>query len=243
MTSIQEETDYDSLFSQNSLKTSRSNMHLCTCTSQSNGNVEISNTNDSDLQAKNPHKGVQRVASYPKCHPSLDPHRFDLLAPMGTPEGTLKGTLRHLPTVPPKTASNYFFPANDPSLSGIQTHGKSPRTSALHTLKFPNEQAADEIPPCVRNIILQQLQNPPPELMTNPKMIRKLSKTINLPDDPNDPTAFTVFYNDHPMFQNVPRMKSRSKRSRQVVKIVGTFSFLMTMGIVITVLCFLCKYF
>ena len=97
---------------------------------------------------------------------------------------------------------------------------------------------SNEIPPCVRDVILQQLQSPRPP--TNPKMMRKLSKTINLPDDPSDPTAFTVFH-DHPMYYNVPKYKSRSKRSRQVAKIVGTFSFLMTMGIVITVLCFLCK--
>ena len=107
-----------------------------------------------------------------------------------------------------------------------------------HALDIEAAGNHDEIPPCVRNVILQQLQSPRPP--NNPKMIKKLSKTITLPDDPSDPTAFTVFH-DHAMYYNIPKYKSRSKRSRQVAKIVGTFSFLMTMGIVILVLCLLCK--
>ena len=107
-----------------------------------------------------------------------------------------------------------------------------------HALDIEAAGNHDEIPPCVRNVILQQLQSPRPP--NNPKMIKKLSKTITLPDDPSDPTAFTVFH-DHTMYYNIPKYKSRSKRSRQVAKIVGTFSFLMTMGIVILVLCLLCK--
>ena len=109
-----------------------------------------------------------------------------------------------------------------------------------HALDIEAAGNHDEIPPCVRNVILQQLQSPKPP--THPKMMKKLSKIIDLPDDPSDPIAFTQNFHDHPMYCNMPKYKSRSKRSRQVAKIVGTFSFLMTMGIVITVLCFLCKY-
>ena len=63
----------------------------------------------------------------------------------------------------------------------------------------------DEIPPCVRNVILQQLQRPKPNSTHTIKMMKKLSKTINVPDDPSDPTAFT----QDPIYCNVPKYKSR----------------------------------
>merc|ERR1712061_903564 len=253
MSSIQEE-EYDSLFS-SSLKTSHSSSHkeLCTCLG---GQIS-----DQDLPQQRGHRLLTRMASYPKCHPDLDPHRYDLERKedsnnLEAAQAVSVVGLRQLPTIPP---SSYFWQPKQQqsntqprrSLASTPTsdfHKRPSRTfshnsfSAISTspdmIHILDVEAAgsNEIPPCVRDVILQQLQSPRPP--TNPKMMRKLSKTINLPDDPSDPTAFTVFH-DHPMYYNVPKYKSRSKRSRQVAKIVGTFSFLMTMGIVITVLCFL----
>ena len=89
---------------------------------------------------------------------------------------------------------------------------------------------------------MQQLQSPTPPPQ-NPKMIKKMSRTITLPEDPSDPTAFTVPYDAYDSKWHSKHLTSRSRRSRQVIKIVGTFSFLMTMGIVITVLLCLCKFY
>lgn len=232
MSSIEEE-EYDSLFSA-SLKTSHSssqkNLHTCACMQEDT--------------PRHHHKSVQRMASWPKCHPSNDPHRFDSLPTNHTNEG-----LRQLPSMPP---INLFWPQpslqlKKPPQTPPLTHSQSstefnkrPLRSSTFCHTFQGVEEHPEIPPCVRNVILQQLQTPRPP--TNPKMMKKLSKTIQLPDDPSDPTAFTVY--DHPLFYdtNGNKFKSKSRRSRQVAKIVGTFSFFMTMGIVITVLCFLCKF-
>jgi len=253
MSSIQEE-EFDSLFSSPSLKTSHSSSHkeLCTCLG---GQIS-----DQDLTVKpKGHRLLTRMSSYPKCHPDYDPHRYDLKPHEAITD--LKTVpvvgLRQLPTIPP---TSYFWqqekqsntqprrslaasPASDfhkrPSRTFSHNNFSAISTSPdmiRHALDIEAAGNHDEIPPCVRNVILQQLQSPRPP--NNPKMIKKLSKTITLPDDPSDPTAFTVFH-DHTMYYNIPKYKSRSKRSRQVAKIVGTFSFLMTMGIVILVLCLL----
>lgn len=252
MTSIQEE-EFDSLFSSPSLKTSHSSSHkeLCTCLA---GQIS-----DQDLTAQpRGHRLLTRMASYPKCHPDYDPHRYDLEQREATAlEAVSVVGLRQLPNIPP---TSYFWQQQQQSntqprrsLASSPTsdfHKRPSRTfshnnfSAIstspdmirHALDIEAAGNHDEIPPCVRNVILQQLQSPRPP--SNPKMMKKISKTINLPDDPSDPTAFTVFH-DHTMYYNVPKYKSRSKRSRQLAKIVGTFSFLMTMGIVILVLCLL----
>ena len=105
---------------------------------------------------------------------------------------------------------------------------------------YQHSEHHSEIPPCVRKVIMQQLQSPTPP-PHNPKMIKKMSRTITLPEDPSDPTAFTVPYDAYDSKCHSKHLTSRSRRSRQVIKIVGTFSFLMTMGIVITVLLCLCK--
>ena len=70
-----------------------------------------------------------------------------------------------------------------------------------------HDEIHSEIPPCVRNVILQQLQKPTPNPTHTIKMMKKLSKNINVPDDPSDPTAFT----QDPMYCNVPKYKSRYK--------------------------------
>jgi len=256
MTSIQEE-EFDSLFSSPSLKTSHSSSHkeLCTCLG---GQIS-----DQDLTAQpRGHRHLTRMASYPKCHPDYDPHRFDLKPQEATAdiETVPVVGLRQLPTIPPTSCfwqqekQPNTQPPRRQSLASSTTsdfHKRPSRTyshnnfSAIstspdmirHALDIEAAGNHDEIPPCVRNVILQQLQSPRPP--SNPKMIKKLSKTINLPDDPSDPTAFTVFHDQHLQFYNIPKYKSRSKSSRQVAKIVGTFSFLMTMGIIILVLCLL----
>jgi len=255
MTSIQEE-EFDSLFSSPSLKTSHSSSHkeLCTCLG---GQIS-----DQDLTVQpRGHRHLTRMASYPKCHPDYDPHRFDLKPQEATAdiETVPVVGLRQLPNIPP---TSYFWqqekksntqPRRQSVASSTTSdfHKRPSRTyshnnfSAIstspdmirHALDIEAAGNHDEIPPCVRNVILQQLQSPRPP--SNPKMIKKLSKTINLPDDPSDPTAFTVFHDQHLQFYNIPKYKSRSKSSRQVAKIVGTFSFLMTMGIIILVLCLL----
>ena len=66
--------------------------------------------------------------------------------------------------------------------------------------------------------------------------MKKLSKHILLPDDPEDPAAFTVT----PGFTRPPRKPWCS--SKPIHKIVGTFAFLMTLGIIAAVLYANCKY-
>ena len=172
------------------------------------------------------------MASYPKA--VLDPHRFQLK------ESTLKlEELKHLPTVPP--SDFWSQPSKSPSperISEIIGPTLQLNNTPMQDMMILNSyQHTNEIPPCVRNVILQQLQSPTPPPQ-NPKMIKKLSRTITLPEDPSDPTAFTIPYDQ---YLKCKSLQSRSRRSRQVIKIVGTFSFLMTMGIVITVLLCLCE--
>ena len=213
--------------------------------------------------SKNHHADLQRVQSFPKA--VQDPHRFDLKVPKQSKSNLKIQELKQLPTVPP---IDYYSKSPSPESSDRisetperisdnpdwisepvepikyirkkssyqQTH-RIISENPISDISDNNRIIRNEIPPCVRNVILQQLQSPkPPE---NPKMIKKLSRTITLPEDPSDPTAFTIPYDQYLKCKN---SQSRSRRSRQVIKIVGTFSFLMTMGIVITVLLCLCKY-
>ena len=103
-----------------------------------------------------------------------------------------------------------------------------------------------EIPPCVRNVIMHQIKSPPKLATENPKKkIKKLSKTITLPEDPYDPTAFTLHfdqYDEYSLMRRQQMKNAKARKSRHTVKVVGSFSFLMTIGIIITVLCFLCEY-
>ena len=100
-----------------------------------------------------------------------------------------------------------------------------------------------DIPPCVRNVIMHQIKSPRPKKSNATKMIKKLSKTITLPEDPNDPTAFTLHLDqyDHYSLMRRQQKKNTTGTSSNLVKIVGSFSIFMTIAIVITVLCFLCK--
>lgn len=213
------EDTYDSLFS--SLKTSHSSSlkELCTCTSDSNL------TQLQKSSSKPNHTELHRVASWPRSAP--DPHRFDLILNAESKVAENQ-ELKQLPTVPPQRLLQQDFW----SIAAV------PESISVQELRlgldsyYPHHPHS-EIPPCVRKVIMQQLQSPTPP-PHNPKMIKKLSRTITLPEDPSDPTAFTIPYDAS------KHLPSRSRRSRQVIKIVGTFSFLMTMGIVITVL--LCLY-
>jgi len=62
------------------------------------------------------------------------------------------------------------------------------------------------------------------------KHLKKLSKHIMLPDDPEDPAAFTLT----PELARPPRKPWCS--SKPIPKIVGTFAFLMTCGIIAVIL-------
>ena len=66
--------------------------------------------------------------------------------------------------------------------------------------------------------------------------MKKLSKSIWLPDDPEDPAAFT----------QTPGFTRTSKKpwcsSKPVYKIVGTFALFMTLGLVVIILYSNCKY-
>ena len=93
---------------------------------------------------------------------------------------------------------------------------------------------------------MHQIKSPPKLATENPKKkIKKLSKTITLPEDPYDPTAFTLHfdqYDEYSLMRRQQMKNAKARKSRHTVKVVGSFSFLMTIGIIITVLCFLCKY-
>ena len=90
---------------------------------------------------------------------------------------------------------------------------------------------------------MHQIKSPRPKKSNATKMIKKLSKTITLPEDPNDPTAFTLHLDqyDHYSLMRRQQKKNTTGTSSNLVKIVGSFSIFMTIAIVITVLCFLCK--
>ena len=96
-----------------------------------------------------------------------------------------------------------------------------------------------QLPQCIQNIILQHhwhLTQAPNLPEARAKHLKKLSKHILLPDDPEDPAAFTVT----PEFTRPPRTPWCS--SRPTHKIVGTFAFLMTLGILAAILYASCKY-
>ena len=226
----EDNTTYDSLFS--SLKTSHSSSlkELCTCTGSD------SNLTTQFQKSKPNHAELHRVASWPRSNP--DPHRFDLI--LNDKQSKVENQeLKQLPTVPPqRLLQQDFWSSSVPESSNQILPVQELRLGHLDLDSYHHPHS--EIPPCVRKVIMQQLQSPTPPPQ-NPKMIKKLSRTITLPEDPSDPTAFTIPYDAYLKY-NSRNLPSRSRRSRQVIKIVGTFSFLMTMGIVITVLLCLCKF-
>lgn len=96
-----------------------------------------------------------------------------------------------------------------------------------------------QLPQCIQNIILQHhwhLTRAPHIPEAKEKHLKKLSKHILLPDDPEDPAAFTI----SPELTRPPRKPWCS--SKPVPKIVGTFAFLMTCGIIVAILYANCKY-
>lgn len=95
-----------------------------------------------------------------------------------------------------------------------------------------------QIPQCIQNIILQHhwhLTREPELPEAREKHLKKLSKHIMLPDDPEDPAAFTLT----PELARPPRKPWCS--SKPIPKIVGTFAFLMTCGIIAVILYANCK--
>ena len=105
--------------------------------------------------------------------------------------------------------------------------------SNSHPLVMP------QLPQCIQNIILQHhwhLTRAPRIPEAQEKHLKKLSKHILLPDDPEDPAAFTV----SPELTRPDRKPWCS--SKPIPKIVGTFAFLMTCGIIVAILYANCKY-
>ena len=91
------------------------------------------------------------------------------------------------------------------------------------------------LPPYIQNIIYHS-QHAPTKPQHDAKLLKKLSKSILLPEDPADPTAFTVT----PGLTRPPKAPWCS--SKPVVKIVGTFAILMSLGIIIAIVYVNCEY-
>jgi len=152
------EDTYDSLFS--SLKTSHSSSlkELCTCTSDSN----LYQLHKSS--SKPNHTELHRVASWPRSAP--DPHRFDLILNAESKE--LNQELKQLPTVPPQRLLQQDFWSVQAVPESI-----SVQELRLGLDSYYPHHPHSEIPPCVRKVIMQQLQSPTPP-PHNPKMIKKI---------------------------------------------------------------------
>lgn len=101
-----------------------------------------------------------------------------------------------------------------------------------HTLIQPQaghlQNSVSILPQYIQNIIYHS-QHAPPKPQHDAKLLKTLSKSILLPEDPADPTAFTVT----PGLTRPPKAPWCS--SKPVVKIVGTFAILMSLGIIIAV--------
>ena len=100
--------------------------------------------------------------------------------------------------------------------------------------------ANPELPLCLQNIILQHVQNAEtfPDKSSDKKMKKKMSKFFVVPEDPSDPVAFTETFPDH--------KRTTSKGccgAKPVHKIVGIFTFLMSAGILIIIICVYRTYF
>jgi hypothetical protein len=91
------------------------------------------------------------------------------------------------------------------------------------------------LPQYIQNIIQHHQHISKPQHDT--KLLKKLSKAILLPEDPSDPAAFTVT----PGLTRSPKAPWCS--SKPVVKIVGTFAVLMSLGIIIAIVYVNCEYF
>ena len=94
-----------------------------------------------------------------------------------------------------------------------------------------------ELPLCLQNIILQHVQNAAtfPDTKAEKKMKKKMSKLFVVPTDPSDPVAFTETFPD--ANRRKPGKRGRCCSSSPVHKIVGIFTFLMSVGILVTIIC------
>lgn len=90
------------------------------------------------------------------------------------------------------------------------------------------------LPQYIHNIIVHHTHIAKPQHDT--KLLKKLSKSIVLPEDPSDPAAFTVT----PGLTRPPKPPWCS--SKPVHKIVGSFVFLMSMGIILAIVYFNCEF-
>lgn len=108
---------------------------------------------------------------------------------------------------------------------------------APHEEGVPNSVRKSKwpLPKYMHNIIVhQQMHEKKPQ--DESKLMRQLAKSIMLPDDPSDPAAFTVT----PGLTRPPKPPWCS--SKPVLKIVGTFAFMMSLGIIIAIIYLNCEY-
>ena len=94
-----------------------------------------------------------------------------------------------------------------------------------------------ELPLCLQNIILQHVQNAQTS-HEKYKELKKSPKYFVVPEDPTNPVAFT---------ENFPHQKKfRTRRccgSKPVHTVVGVFTFIMSMAILIIIICVYCESF
>eukprot|EP00095_Tigriopus_kingsejongensis_P008186 maker-scaffold405_size181423-snap-gene-0.40 protein:Tk08186 transcript:maker-scaffold405_size181423-snap-gene-0.40-mRNA-1 annotation:"hypothetical protein EAI_00434" len=176
--------------------------------------------------------GAERLRSH------FDPHNWMLGAPP-TASKTGSGRCHGL--------SSALRGINQ-SLTGAQTHNISLKVESegnhfyqprLVTPKPPLDMGPERagetgdsnrsLPKYIQNIIVHQQMHTPKPHQNDTKMMKKLSKQIVLPDDPSDPAAFTV----------TPGITRPAKppwcSSKPVLKIVGTFAFMMSLGIILAI--------
>ncbi|XP_040568620.1 uncharacterized protein [Lepeophtheirus salmonis] len=118
-----------------------------------------------------------------------------------------------------------------PHYSGIGSHipphlHPSPSTHGGHS--YSSSAHKTRVPHYLENIIQNSHNINKPQ--HDAKLMKKLSKCIIIPENPEDPAAFTVT----PGFTGTPKPPWCS--SKPVQKIVGTFVILMSLGILAAVL-------
>ena len=141
-----------------------------------------------------------------------------------------------LPAKPPETPKR--LPPN-PSTSCPEAAAAAfpdPQSQSLpNSPAPPTPNSVSILPQYIQNIIYHS-QHAPPKPQHDAKLLKKLSKSILLPEDPADPTAFTVT----PGLTRPPKAPWCS--SKPVLKIVGSFAILMSLGIIIAIVYVNCEY-
>ena len=162
---------------------------------------------------------------------SLSSSHSPLTPPLRAARGD-EGEFHPLPEQPETPARLSPNPSESPPDSAAASPNPLPQTrsTAPH-----NPNASSVLPTYIQNIIYHS-QHAPPKPQHDAKLLKKLSKSILLPEDPADPTAFTVT----PGLTRPPKAPWCS--SKPVIKIVGTFAILMSLGIIIAIVYVNCEY-